>query len=74
MDVDGLVAWESVPASTKAKLYSLFHAHCLSDFDWRQTSVVDMVEQDAYLLDFLLRGEWPDESDKKACRHFIEIL
>lgn len=37
-------------------------------------SIVDLVEQDAYLLDFLLRGEWPDESDKKACRHFIEIL
>lgn len=37
-------------------------------------SIIDLVEQDAYLLDFLLRGEWPDESDKKACRHFVEIL
>ena len=37
-------------------------------------SIIDLVEQDAYLLDFFLRGAWPDESDKKDCRHFIEIL
>lgn len=74
MDADGLVAWENVPTSTQAKLASIFHERYLSGFDWRQMSVIDLVEQDAYLVDFLLRGEWPDESDKKACRHFIEIL
>lgn len=74
MDREGVKAWENVPTPTKAKLASIFHERYLSGFDWRQTSIIDLVEQDAYLVDFLLRGEWPDESDKKACRHFIEIL
>lgn len=74
MDREGLNVWNSVPVPTKAALSGIFHERYLSGFDWRQMSIVDLVEQDAYLLDFLLRGEWPDESDKKACRHFIEIL
>ena len=74
MDADGLAAWKNVPLPVKAKLASVFHERYLSGFDWKQMSVIDLVEQDAYLLDFLLRGDWPDESDKKACRHFIAIL
>lgn len=74
MDKDGVVAWNGIPAAKKAKFTGIFHERYLSGFDWRQIAVVDLVEQDAYLLDLLLRGEWPDETDAKACRHFIEIL
>lgn len=74
MDREGMDAWKDVPVSSKAALSGIFHERYLSGFDWRQTSIIDLVEQDAYLLDLLLRGEWPDESDKKGCRHFIEIL
>ncbi|MFB0965340.1 MAG: hypothetical protein QMC36_06755, partial [Patescibacteria group bacterium] len=74
MDQEGIRAWSGIPDSMKMKLTGIFHERYLSGFDWKQMAIVDLVEQDAYLLDLLLRGEWPDESDKKACRHFIEIL
>lgn len=56
MDAEGLKAWENVPLPAKAQLSGIFHERYLSGFDWRQMSIVDLVEQDAYLLDLLLRG------------------
>lgn len=74
MNQEGIDAWNDLSAAEKAKFSRIFHERCFSHFDWRQMAIVDLVEQDAYLLDLLLRGEWPDETDKKACRHFVEIL
>ena len=74
MNKEGIEAWNALPAAERAKFSRIFHERYFSDFDWKQMAIVDLVEQDAYLLDLLLRGEWPDETDKKACRHFVAIL
>lgn len=74
MDKTGIAIWKALSVTEKTRFTSIFHERHLSGFDWRKMGIIDLVERDAYLLDRLLNGEWPDESDKKACRHFVEIL